>query len=126
MHICPICIDELHNTSSNCPLGCGHNFHYSCLIRWEKNNCPVCRTPYNNIVDTAFKPLFHKEITEAPRLILEVSTSPEIQPSREIYNDSYYSFSMYYNNIRPPVHHSKVANRKNKSPKIPKILSTSQ
>ena len=47
--ICSICgeeSDEVFHT-----LGCGHSFHYECLLlsfkNMKNNNCPYCRAPKN-------------------------------------------------------------------------------
>ena len=38
---CIICLESLEKT--NDPLECGHWIHTSCLIKWGKSECPVCR-----------------------------------------------------------------------------------
>lgn len=42
---CPICLIELTSKDEK-KLLCGHCFHETCLMKWEKqgkNTCPICR-----------------------------------------------------------------------------------
>lgn len=43
---CPVCMDVIGKTNC-CTTSCGHAFHTSCLMAWNKP-CPVCRT---NVID---------------------------------------------------------------------------
>lgn len=38
---CAICLDEI--TNIDCALECGHIYHKSCIIKFNKNECPICR-----------------------------------------------------------------------------------
>ena len=47
---CAICLATLSN-GTNCAYPCAHNFHRSCIAKWEQSPlnteqlCPMCRTP---------------------------------------------------------------------------------
>lgn len=53
---CPICMIELTSKDEK-KLSCGHCFHETCPVKWEKqgrNTCPICRRcfiPYTNNVN---------------------------------------------------------------------------
>ena len=42
---CSICLINIEEKNKAC-LECGHSFHYTCLLTWNKlhNSCPLCRT----------------------------------------------------------------------------------
>lgn len=39
---CAICQD-IEDTSDMVKIDCGHIYHYNCIIRWDKGDCPMCR-----------------------------------------------------------------------------------
>jgi hypothetical protein len=45
---CSICLCK--NGKIYRELGCGHRFHHKCLSLCQTKTCPLCRTPYENIV----------------------------------------------------------------------------
>ena len=45
---CTICLCK--NGKIYRELGCGHRFHHKCLSLCHTKTCPLCRTPYENIV----------------------------------------------------------------------------
>ena len=45
---CSICLCK--NGKIYRELGCGHRFHHKCLSLCHTKTCPLCRTPYENIV----------------------------------------------------------------------------
>ena len=45
---CSICLCK--NGKIYRELGCGHRFHHKCLLLCQTKTCPLCRTPYENIV----------------------------------------------------------------------------
>ena len=45
---CTICLCK--NGKIYRELGCGHRFHHKCLYLSQTKTCPLCRTPYENIV----------------------------------------------------------------------------
>lgn len=45
-NICFICYDELYNNII-IKLNCNHIFHLTCLFKWKKNQCPLCKVPYD-------------------------------------------------------------------------------
>ena len=45
---CTICLCK--NGKIYRELGCGHRFHHKCLSLCQTKTCPLCRTPYENIV----------------------------------------------------------------------------
>ena len=48
MTACTICLCK--NGKIYRELGCGHRFHHKCLSLCQTKTCPLCRTPYENIV----------------------------------------------------------------------------
>src|SRR6056300_1301405 len=51
-HDCPVCCEELPKCGKNVVTSeCGHQFHYSCLFRWNIDNtsCPMCRTDFTEL-----------------------------------------------------------------------------
>lgn len=59
---CSICLEDISCKNDNCKLGCGHEFHLSCILKLNQSSdsygkkCPLCRkefTDQNN----------HREIT---------------------------------------------------------------
>lgn len=61
---CCICYDELVETNK-VTLNCGHNFHFSCILRTdrtENRKCPLCRTRYAKSIPPPFSELFAKSI----------------------------------------------------------------
>ena len=45
---CAICF--YNNGKIYRELGCSHRFHHKCLSLCQTKTCPLCRTPYENIV----------------------------------------------------------------------------
>ena len=45
---CAICYEELRYGYK---LKCGHSFHQSCIELCRRDNCPLCRRPFNLIID---------------------------------------------------------------------------
>jgi hypothetical protein len=45
---CVICLNK--NGKIYRELGCGHRLHHKCLLLCETTTCPLCRTPYDNMV----------------------------------------------------------------------------
>ena len=45
---CAICLNK--NGKIYRELGCGHRLHHKCLSLCETTTCPLCRTPYDNMV----------------------------------------------------------------------------
>jgi len=45
--VCPICLDPLDRKSNICTTECGHEFHFSCMVKALPNSssCPMCRNP---------------------------------------------------------------------------------
>lgn len=43
---CPICYENFHSTDKNelFTTTCNHTFHKSCLFKWNKPSCPMCRS----------------------------------------------------------------------------------
>lgn len=48
MEECAICNDSLYGGHK---LDCGHTFHENCIELCQKDNCPLCRRPFNLIAD---------------------------------------------------------------------------
>ena len=48
MNNCTICLCK--NGKIYRELGCSHRFHHKCLSLCQTKTCPLCRTPYENIV----------------------------------------------------------------------------
>lgn len=42
---CPMCLEP----STNFTIGCHHRFHDTCLFKWQKRTCPMCRTNYSAV-----------------------------------------------------------------------------
>lgn len=38
---CAICLEDIKIT--DCALECGHIYHKSCIIKYDKDECPICR-----------------------------------------------------------------------------------
>jgi len=45
---CCICFETI-NKSNEIPLECGHLFHKNCLLKTDKNICPLCKVSFTNI-----------------------------------------------------------------------------
>lgn len=41
---CAICLEE-NTVAVN--LGCGHQYHFECIVRVHPSKCPLCRAPFN-------------------------------------------------------------------------------
>ena len=41
--MCSICFDEITNNTIYITK-CKHIFHIYCIRKWNKNNCPMCRS----------------------------------------------------------------------------------
>ena len=72
---CSICLDKINNKNDNCKLGCGHEFHLSCIFKLNKvgsrygNICPLCRVEFNkNIPDTGTMDTIHDISARLPGL----------------------------------------------------------
>lgn len=39
---CPICFDNIDNNDLY-EIKCGHKFHLTCISKWNRNTCPLCR-----------------------------------------------------------------------------------
>jgi hypothetical protein len=39
---CPVCMESLDNVKV--PLSCSHWIHKSCILKWGKDECPICRS----------------------------------------------------------------------------------
>ena len=39
---CSICIEDINCKHCFCLLSCGHSYHSSCLMKWNKG-CPLCK-----------------------------------------------------------------------------------
>ena len=40
---CVICL-ATHKMTDACTISCGHQFGITCLLKWKKDTCPLCRT----------------------------------------------------------------------------------
>jgi len=42
---CPICQDEINETTGSTRLACSHSYHLNCIVKWisKVNTCPCCR-----------------------------------------------------------------------------------
>lgn len=55
---CSICLEEIDDKNNNCKLGCGHKFHFDCIVRLNQSNtsygkkCPLCRKEFINNANT--------------------------------------------------------------------------
>jgi len=45
---CCICLESI-NKENEIPLECGHLFHKNCLLKTDKNICPLCKVSFTNI-----------------------------------------------------------------------------
>ena len=46
-NICSICYEILNNKENNLiTTRCNHTFHKSCLDKWNRSTCPMCRHKY--------------------------------------------------------------------------------
>ena len=45
---CCICFESI-NKENEIPLHCGHLFHKKCLLKTDKNICPLCKVSFTNI-----------------------------------------------------------------------------
>ncbi len=41
--LCGICLDNFENVDTVSVLPCFHIYHFICIDKWEKSNCPFCR-----------------------------------------------------------------------------------
>ena len=49
---CVICMSN-HKMTDACTINCGHQFGRTCLARWKKDTCPLCRTVVKEITEYA-------------------------------------------------------------------------
>lgn len=54
---CCICFQPLLD-KDKVIIECGHSFHFSCILRIENRNCPLCRKRYAENVPLSFHQLF--------------------------------------------------------------------
>ena len=51
---CSICLEKIDNKKNNCKLGCGHEFHFGCILQLNKTDakygstCPLCRIQFDD------------------------------------------------------------------------------
>lgn len=50
MPTCPVCLERMDDSSGLLTIPCQHTFHCICLVKWQKNGCPVCRFTQDDIV----------------------------------------------------------------------------
>lgn len=50
---CPVCLEKFRSNIR--ALSCGHYCHLSCILKSDKNNCPICRAELPEIVDLTRK-----------------------------------------------------------------------
>jgi hypothetical protein len=81
---CTICLCK--NGKIYRELGCGHRFHHKCLSLCQTKTCPLCRTPYENIV------LRERRLSASDKLIL----NKFLRDIKSILND-FYKIEYYYN-----------------------------
>ena len=43
---CAICLDPLYFMDKVSTLACSHIFHHTCIMKCEKNKCPLCRKTF--------------------------------------------------------------------------------
>ena len=67
--ICSICLENDNKKIVN--LACGHSFHYKCLCRIRKPECPLCRTFLSDIDVTLFEKIQKLQNDDKERLSLE-------------------------------------------------------
>lgn len=56
---CVICL-QMHKMTEACVINCGHQFGRSCLAKWQKDTCPLCRT--NITKTTVFIDTYVKDV----------------------------------------------------------------
>lgn len=44
---CYICYEKISVDCNLLVLECCHKFHFTCFMKWEKLNCPLCRRNYS-------------------------------------------------------------------------------
>ena len=81
--ICPICLDFL-DTCHKSQLCCTHNFHKSCIVRWDKYRsvCPCCVAPIKYHQDFYF---FKKHDLCGRHPGLTINLTPHIHTFEELH-----------------------------------------
>ena len=91
MNNCTICLDK--NGKIYRELGCGHRFHHKCLSLCQTKTCPLCRTPYENIV------LRVRSLSPSDKLILKTFCNEMISILNE-FDEIKYNIEYQYINKR--------------------------
>ena len=76
---CCICFENI-NKENEIPLHCGHLFHKNCLLKTDKNICPLCKVSFTNIEKNYIK---HKIQTIQ---ITQITQITQIQNTQTIQN----------------------------------------
>ena len=58
--LCSICLENLTNKDAKFISECQHTYHFTCIQKWTKDTCPICRTTWT---------IQPKNISEIPRQI---------------------------------------------------------
>ena len=62
--ICSICLDPVDRKNDSCTTECGHEFHFSCMVKAlsKKSSCPMCRNPLGGpLSDLPEPPPMHQQ-----------------------------------------------------------------
>ena len=82
---CPICFEEM---KENFPLSCSHWVHRTCILKWGKHMCPICREPLK--LTSGEKKKFEKQHKDNIAKFLSIlSRIPSYTEYREIDGENY-------------------------------------
>lgn len=88
-HECAICLEPLE-CNDTCKIKCGHQFHLSCIMKNNKNKCPLCRKEIyekTNIqqLNNNINPSFIRMLSLPPRSLRMSVPEDDIQQLNEDY-----------------------------------------
>ena len=102
--LCPICYSEYSSNTPGGKLGCGHDFHVECIVRWLGTNqtCPMCRsaTLSCSSCDNVGTHEIHADLAEFPRVyngMVGRNTTDGMFGIFRYFRDQLVLHDMYYN-----------------------------